>query len=207
MKWNPTPVQPQTAETAALTKNTLRNDGNEMGVEEEKVDTISRKGAPEYSSHICPEAILVPASSSLRAQAFSLPLALDRHPAPESAFDRNCEQSQAPVADRTQDEDLTSGQLHEQCSHRGCHRKESKNVSKTRLAAMGAAEAKRIPAGGNDMDLRKYREETRGGARGVGDGLGNSHSIVGQEMPSGRSSLGFYCKKGSSEGTCPTGAF
>ena len=38
------------------------------------------------------------------------------HPSPGSSFGGNCRQSQAPIVDRTQYEELTWDQLHEQCA-------------------------------------------------------------------------------------------
>ena len=53
---------------------------------------------------------------------------------------------------RTQYETLAWDQRHEQCSQGGDNREESKEVLKTRLAPMDAAEAKRIPVGGIDTN-------------------------------------------------------
>ena len=67
-------------------------------------------------------------------------------------------------------------------------------VVNPRLASMDAAEAKRKPVGGDDMDA----SETVSGDReraptDGGDGLGNPNLIAGRDMPCARSSLGLSC--------------
>ena len=91
-----------------------------------------------------------------------------RHPAPASSFGRNCEQSQAPVEDWAQDEKLTWDPLRAQCVQRGYRRKESKEVWKPRFASMGAAEAKRMPVGGDDTDASGIASGKRGRAPAEG---------------------------------------
>ena len=113
VEWNPTPVRP------------LRNEGNEVEVEEEKVDTIastwgSRRQLPRLPGSDPGAGITVGISAgTVVAPTFSSTSCAG------VPFDRNCEQSQAPVAERTQSEKLTWGHLHRQCSQRGCHRKDA----------------------------------------------------------------------------------
>ena len=122
-----------------------------MEVEEEKMDANPCAGDPGYSSHISPEAAPAPALPSFSAQVPSAPQPSVQHLEAESSCGRNCAQAQAPVAARTQDNELRSNQLHGQCSQGGYHQMESKEVLKTRLAPGGAAEARRKPVGGGDM--------------------------------------------------------
>ena len=83
------------------------------------------------------------------------------YPAPEFSSDGNCGQSQAPCVDRTLYETLTWGQLHEQRSQMGYHRKASTEVSETRFASTGVAKAKRVPVKGDDTDAAETIHGTR----------------------------------------------
>ena len=143
----------------------------------------------------------VPDSPPLSAQVLSLPRSSMQHPAPGSLFDRNCAQPQAPEVGRTQNEKLTGDQLHEQCSQRGYRRKGPKDVSKTSLASMDAAEAKRVPLARDDTVTSENvnGERERAPAEGT----------MGPDRPPnrGRSSRGLCCGRGSSEGACPIAAF
>ena len=146
------------------------------------------------------EAILAPDSPSLSAQAPSSPRPPMEHPAPESSLDKNCAQSQAPAVDRTQNGQLTWGQPHEQYRKGGYRRKESNEVSKTRLAPRGAAEAKSIPVGGTAMATSETACGTRAGDREGADGLGYPRPVFREDRPCGLSPLGLCCGRGSSEG-------
>ena len=72
---------------------------------------------------------------------------LEKRPDLESALDKICEPSQAPKVNRTQYDEMASGQLHEDCSQRDFRRKESKAVLRPRLTKMDAAEEKRNSGG------------------------------------------------------------
>ena len=117
--WNPSPGQPQTIETASWGNITLRDEGNGMEVEEEKVGAISGAGAPGGGSHISLRAIPTPALLSLTVQLPPSAQAAVPNNAPGSSLGRNCEQSQASVVDRARYGRLTWGRLREQCSQRG----------------------------------------------------------------------------------------
>ena len=92
-----------------------------MEVEEEKMEAISSTGTPGVGTHTFPEAIPVPAPLFLPVHVPPSPQSSVQPPQPEYSFGRNCEQYQAPVADRTQNDKLTWEQIHEQCSQRGYH--------------------------------------------------------------------------------------
>ena len=82
-------------------------------------------GAPESGSGRRSEMAPVPESPSLSVR-FLTPqgAAVTTRPL-GSSFDRACEPSQAPRADGTQYDELTLGQLDDQCSQRGYREKES----------------------------------------------------------------------------------
>ena len=105
----------------------------------------------------------VPDSPSLSVQ---LPLPRDTLDIPQplgSSFDRTRGPSQAPRADGAQYDELTWGQLHDQCSQRGCRREESKAVLTTRLTAMETAEANRNLAIGLQEAGKRERAPVMGG--------------------------------------------
>ena len=127
-----------------------------MDVGAGKVDTISSPGTPGDSSHAS-----LPDSLSLPVQVPSSPKSPMQHPAPKFSSDRNCWQPQDPKVDRTQYRKLPWSQLHEQCSGRGYHQRELTDVLKTRLASMGAADAKRLPVADDDTDTSETINSTR----------------------------------------------
>ena len=83
MKRNPSQAQPRTMGPAPWKDSTLRNEGEEVEVEEEKVDTISSTETPGDSFQISPEAIPEPATPSLLVQVPSPLQPSARHPAPD----------------------------------------------------------------------------------------------------------------------------
>ena len=130
-----------------------RNQGNTAEVEEEgKVRTLPSAGTPGDIPHTPPGALPIPASPSSSTGQLPPPQYLVQRSPPEYPFGRNREQFLAPVVGRNQSRRITWVQLHERCSQRGYRREETKEVSKTRLAPMDSAEAKRKPVGGEDMD-------------------------------------------------------
>ena len=141
-KWNPPSNQLEPMEPAPWVNGNLRVE----------VDTMPSTGTSGGSPHYSPEARPVLGSPSLSAQAPSSPAPSGQLPAPESTFDRKCEQSQAPVVDRSPKSKLTWGQPHAQRSQLGYSRQGSKKDLKTRLAWKGAAEVKHISAGRDHMD-------------------------------------------------------
>ena len=137
----------------------MRSEGNEIDVNENKGDTFRRwlsyygdfRRWLSYSPQCNPGArfaVLAGAGALLAST-------------PICNIDRNCEQSQSPAADRAHYEKLTWHQLHEQRPQGGYRRKESEELLKARLPTRDAAEAKRKPVGGGDMDT----SETVGGKR------------------------------------------
>ena len=88
-------------EMASWEHGNLRNEGNEMDLDE-GVETSPSTRYPGGGPRIPPEAIPAPDSPSSAAQAPSSSRCSAQHLVPESSFDRNCEQSQAPRVDRTQ---------------------------------------------------------------------------------------------------------
>ena len=131
---------------------TLRDVGNAMDVDGDRVDTTSSMGTAGYGPRTYPEVILAPGSPPRSAQVLPSPRSSMQHPASEPSPDGNCGQRQFPFVDQTQYEQLTWDQPHEQCSQREYHRKESQEALETRLGFMGAADAKCTRVGGDDMD-------------------------------------------------------
>ena len=107
-------VRAMSMRMVAWDTGTSQNERNEMDAGEEEGDTTSSTGATGVGPHTAPEATPVPDSPSLSAQAPSSPRSSKQLPAPWSSFGRNSEQYQAPVADRTQREEL-----HERCPQKG----------------------------------------------------------------------------------------
>ena len=142
--------------------------------------------------------IPVPNSSTLPIQ---LPIPQDATVSPRPfnpSFVRTCAPSQAPEADGAKYEELTWGQLHDQCSQRGYRKIESEAVLETRLSTMDAAEAKRISADTAQEDEKRERAPVKGvkvsdnpttpadlvgnrqRAPAIGaNGLGYSHAVFG----------------------------
>ena len=81
---------------------TPRDEGDEMAADEEEGETGSSPGAPADGSYSSAEGIPVTDSPPLSAQVPFSPRLSAQHSAPDTSFDRNCEQSQAPVVCRTQ---------------------------------------------------------------------------------------------------------
>ena len=135
--------------------------GSELEVEKEKVRPAPRTGIPGDYSPSSPAAIPVPTSPSLSIQVPSSRSPSVQPPEPASYFDRNCARPRAPVIDRTPHGGLTWDQLHGRFSQRSFSREDAKDVLKTRLAPTAAAEEKRIPAGGGDMDASGAIAEKR----------------------------------------------
>ena len=122
-----------------------------MEVAEDEKDKATSTKIPGDNYLSPPEAIPVPPSPSLSLQASSSPSLSVQLPAPHSSFDRNLAQPQALVVDRTPSSGLMWDRLHEICTQKGYRRQDAMEVLKTRHASAGAAEAKRILLGGNDM--------------------------------------------------------
>ena len=94
---------------------------------------------------------------------------------------------------------MTGDQHHEQRSQRGYRRKGSKEVVKTRLATMDAAEAKRKPVGCDDMDA----SETVGAKRDREMDSETTAQSLRKECRVGNLHLAFTANK---EGECPMAA-
>ena len=94
-----------------------------------------------------------------------------RHPGRDSSFDRECEPSRDPTADRAQCDQLPRGQLCVQCSPSGIRVGESKEVLETRSASADAAEANRVSNGCVEQDAPNYVDGKRewAPAKGVED--------------------------------------
>ena len=97
------PLQARTRPTdvAPWENGTLRNEGNEMDVDEEKGNTTSSTGTLGDGSQASLEAIPAPGLPSLSAQIPASPRPPTQHPAPEYSFGRKCGQSRAPELDQT----------------------------------------------------------------------------------------------------------
>ena len=97
----------------------------------------------ESDSGLRPAMIPVPDSPWLSAELLSPHAPSDGYPHLEPSFHKTCAPPQARRAAGTQYDEMTWGQLRDQCSQRGFRKKESGAVLKTRLTEMDAAEAKR----------------------------------------------------------------
>ena len=111
VNWNPTSSESRPIEAAPWKNISSGTDGNEVDVEGGKADTPRSSRIPGDTSPHYPEAIPVPASPSLSVHV--------QLPKVASSFDRNREQSESPVVDRTPYDELTRDKLHERCTERG----------------------------------------------------------------------------------------
>ena len=114
-----------------------------MDADGEDADCTFGAGISESESGQKPVATPVPDAPPLSAQLPSPHGSLGQHSDLESSFDKICEPSQSPRADRTQYDEMTSDQPHDKCPQQGFRLKESKAALKTRLTTWGAAEEKR----------------------------------------------------------------
>ena len=115
----------------------------DMEVDREDGNYTSSTGTPGSDSGRRPGMIPVPDSPLRSVQLPSQRVPSNGHHHLESSFDKMCEPFQAPRAGRSQNDELTWGQLRDQRSQRGFRKEASKAVLKTRLATVDAAEAKR----------------------------------------------------------------
>ena len=117
--------------------------GKEMEGDREDGESTQSTGTPESGSGPRPGMIPAPDLASLSAQLPPPRTTLERRQLLESFFDKTCAPSQAPRAEGAQYGEITREQLHEQCPQCGKRKRESKELLKTRLSTMGAAEEKR----------------------------------------------------------------
>ena len=104
------------------------------------------------SSSVSPEAIPIPDSPTFFVQLPSSRSLLVQLPFPLSSFYEYCTPSQAPVVDRGRFDHLPSGQMHQLRMRGGRNMKDSKRVSKTRLAPTEDEGDRRIMTGDDAMD-------------------------------------------------------
>ena len=88
-------------------------------VDGENGDCATSTGAPGSGSGPSPAAIPASGSLSLSLQLPSTDGSSEKHSDGESFLVNKCEPFQAPVEDRAGCDELTRGQLHDQCSRRG----------------------------------------------------------------------------------------
>ena len=159
-----------------------------MDLDGEAGNRTSSAGIPDSESGPNPEAIPAPDSPSPSVQLPPRRGLSERYPDWEFSFEKKCEPSHAPVADRTEYDEMTWDHLHDQCSPRGFRQKESKTVLKPRLNAMGAAEDKRNLKGTVAQNApvcsRGIRERAPGG--GVIDWDISTHSSGNTQADGGR---------------------
>ena len=136
--------------------------GKKMVVDRDDGTPTPSTGNPESGSGPRPETIPAPESLSLSAPLPSPRGNSERRQYLEPSFNNKCALSQAPRANGAQNDELTLGQAHDQRSQRGCRKKESMAVLKTRLSAMDTAEDKRNAKVVTQEDGRRERASVRG---------------------------------------------
>ena len=99
-----------------------------------------------------PRAAPKPDSPSLSAHYRSAPPLSIQLPPHTSSFDKNCAHYRAPYVDQGRYEDMSYDQIHQLCKRRGRCRKDSKEVSESRLDAVGAEARRRAFRGDTSMD-------------------------------------------------------
>ena len=103
-----------------------------MDVDEEDGIDAAETGLPESDFGLKPGAMPAPDSPSLSEQLPSPKSPVGRHPDLGPSHDKLCEASQPPKVNRTQYDEITRDQLHDERSQRGFRGKESEAVWKTR---------------------------------------------------------------------------
>ena len=126
--------------------------GGEMAAEGGKVDPAQTTGIPGGGSPSTVVAIRVRDSPSFSVQVSPSPSFFVQYPEPASSLAAEPSAVSAPVSGRTPYEALTWHRPHGRFTQGGYSRKDAKDVSETRLALIDAAEAKRIPLGGDGLD-------------------------------------------------------
>ena len=139
----------------------------DMDADREDGNYTSSTGTPGSDSGPKPEMVPAPDPPPLSVRFLSPRVPSDTHPHLESSFEKTCWPSQAPRAEGAQYDEMTWGQLHDPCSQRGFRKREPKAVLKTRLTAMGAAEAKRSLADAT-QDAGKCERAPLRGVKGLG---------------------------------------
>ena len=117
-------------------------------------------GAGLESSSPSPGWIPAPSPFPLSIRAASSPSLSAQSPPAAPSFDRECTQSQAPAATRSDYNPLTYNELHHVCLRRGHAREDSKALPGTRLPTTDAVERKRVLENENAMDTSGEKPAT-----------------------------------------------